>query len=98
MKIASVDSIEYNINTSQIETISDVGIMYLSYPQGEEIIHDPKVGIEGLIIGWPDPTTTNFRVNLPYLTQNELLIVSAISFFVIISLVMIFRRKNNLIG
>ncbi|MHA1217849.1 MAG: hypothetical protein ACTSSN_04445 [Candidatus Heimdallarchaeaceae archaeon] len=94
LKTATVDNIEYDINASQIENVSDVGIMYLSYPQGDEIIHDPKAGIEGLIIGWPDPTTTNFWVNLPNLSQNELLIVSAISFFVIISLVMVFRRKK----
>ena len=94
LKTATIDDIEYAINATQIETVSEKGIMYLSYPHGNEIYHDPKVGIEGLIRGWADPTGTGFWVNLPNLSQNELLIVSAISFLVIISLVMVFRRKQ----
>ena len=94
LKNATVDGIDYEVIASPLATSSEDSTLYLNYPQGNVIIHDPKVGLEGLITGWNPPNSTIFWVELPYLTQNELLIVSAVSFITIIALVMVFRRKK----
>jgi hypothetical protein len=93
LKTATVDGIELEVLATPVMTLVEDDIMFLNYPKGDEIIHDPKVGIEGLITGW-ESIISSFRVDLPLLSQNELLIVSAISFIIIVGLVMVSRRKK----
>jgi hypothetical protein len=93
LKIAKIDGVEQEVLASPIVTSSEDSIMYLNYPQGSEIIHDPKVGLQGLITGWSS-LGSRFWVELPSLSRNELLVVSAITLFALTGLVLIFRRKR----
>ncbi len=71
--------------------------MYLNYPRGNEIIHDPKIGISG-ILDLPDPTQNTgitSRIILPNLSRNELLIVSAITLATMFCLVILFKGKRG---
>ncbi|MCE7737837.1 MAG: hypothetical protein KAU62_15640 [Candidatus Heimdallarchaeota archaeon] len=93
LKTATIDGVGQEVLTSPLETDSEKNIIYLNYPKGDEIIHDPKVGIEGLITGWGS-LGSRFWVELPGLSRNELLIVSAITLFALTGLVLVFRRKR----
>ena len=67
----------------------------MNYPRGDSIIHDPKIGVEGVLekLGWILGSKPLFE--LPNLSQNELLIVSAITFVALTSLVLVFRRMSR---
>jgi hypothetical protein len=82
LKTATVDGVEQDVLASSVTANLEDSEMYLNYPQGTEIIHDPKIGIEGLITGWGGLGTVGIIV-----------IVSAVSFFAIIGLVLVIRRK-----
>ena len=68
--------------------------LYLNYPRGIEIIHDPKIGVEGIL---KEAGVLGIKPWLvfPDLDRNELLIVSAITLVGLCSLVMIFRKKRR---
>jgi hypothetical protein len=92
-----VDDVEYNVTETPFDTGSSDHIMYLNYPRGTEIIHDPKIGIAGILTGIEitDPDTPLLPwVQLLNPSQAELLIVSAISLAIVTSLVLIFRKKK----
>ena len=65
----------------------------MNYPRGTVIIHDPKIGIEG-VLKEPNPTIIGEITNLdlPVLSRNELLITSAIALLVITGLIVVFRK------
>ncbi len=92
-----VDDIEYNVTITPFVTGSEDSIMYINYPRGTEIIHDPKIGIEGILTGIDyTPTSSDLFpwIQLINPTQIELLIVSAVSFAILAGLVLVFRKTK----
>ena len=96
-EIVSVDGIEHKVKFTPLIRDSGDNFMYLNYPRGNEIIHDPKIGISG-ILDFPDPTQNTgiiSRIVLPNLSRNELLIVSAITLISLFCLVMLLQGKKK---
>ena len=93
-----VDDIAYNVTVTPFESSSEDHIMYFCYPRGTEIIHDPKIGMEGLISGIEKSEQLTVKspwVDLLNPSKTELLIVSAISLMMVTSLVLIFRKQKH---
>jgi hypothetical protein len=44
-----VDGIEKQVKLSPLSTSGEDEILYLNYPRGVNIIHDPKIGISGIL-------------------------------------------------
>jgi hypothetical protein len=91
---ATVDGVVRVVKASPIAISEDESILYLNYPRGNEIIHDPKIGISGIL---QKAGFLGLRpwIVLPDLSRIELLIVSAVAFVAMTSLVTIFRRKKR---
>ena len=93
----TVDGIVHEVKFSPLTRDSGDNFMYLNYPRGDEIIHDPKIGISGILY-FPDPTQDpdfTSGIILPNLSRNELLIVSAITLATSFCLVVLFRGKRR---
>ncbi len=92
---ANIDGVNTAIEASPVRHDDDDKWMFLNYPRGDIIVHDPKVGVEGVLetTGWL--LGSRFWVDLPSLSRNELLIVSAITLFALTGLVLVFRRKRT---
>lgn len=92
---ANIDGVNTAIESSPVRHDDDDKWIFLNYPRGDIIVHDPKVGVEGVLetTGWL--LGSRFWVELPNLSRNELLIVSAITLFALTGLVLVFRRKRT---
>lgn len=69
---ATIDESSNKILISEIMTDENAQILYINYPHGKDIYHDPKLGIENLLIPITEPF---FTTDLIILT----LIIGAIS-------------------
>jgi hypothetical protein len=49
-EFAEVDGVTYPVNASQVEDDEGNEKFYLNYPRGNLIVHDPKVGLENLLL------------------------------------------------
>ncbi len=47
--MALVDGIEKQVKLSPLSTSGEDEVLYLNYPRGVNIIHDPKMGIDGIL-------------------------------------------------
>ncbi|MBY9001026.1 MAG: hypothetical protein KGD64_08940 [Candidatus Heimdallarchaeota archaeon] len=90
----TADGTNYLVNATPVDTSGEENEMYLNYPRGSEIIHDPKIGIAGIL---QDFVTTLIEgtpwFEIPRVTQVELLIVSGAVLLVLITVVLITRKK-----
>jgi len=96
---AVIDDVVYNVTESIPEGGSEEQIMYLNYPRGAEIIHDPKIGIEGILIDIDHTIPSTILIPWVHLvnpTQTEFLIVTVISLIIVICLVLIFRQNKHI--
>ncbi|MBY9001024.1 MAG: hypothetical protein KGD64_08930 [Candidatus Heimdallarchaeota archaeon] len=84
IETAMVDGVEHAVKATPIETSEGENKMYLSYPRGTEIIHDPKVGIANII-----QTPTGL------VGSSEILIVSVAAILTITGLSVLFRKKSK---
>ncbi|MHA2254939.1 MAG: hypothetical protein ACXAAM_02600, partial [Candidatus Heimdallarchaeaceae archaeon] len=83
IETAMVDGVEQEVKVTPLEMNAEENKMYLNYPRGTEIIHDPKVGLSNIL-----------QVeNTAFLGSNDLLIVSAAAVLALTSLVLIFRKR-----
>ncbi|NPD90145.1 MAG: hypothetical protein HGN29_15650 [Asgard group archaeon] len=97
IETATIDGVEQEVKATPIDVGAEENKLYLNYPRGNEIIHDPKIGIAG-VLQITSPTGflgIRSRIELPDLSRNELLIVSAAALLTITGLVMVFRRKRR---
>lgn len=90
----TVDGVNFPVNATPLTTDEEETKLYLNYPRGNEIIHDPKIGIANILQDF----TTNLFTGTPWLelsdiTSYELLIVSAAVIGVIVVVVLITRKK-----
>ena len=53
---AEIDGVTHSVNSSIHEVSATEQEIYLNYPQGDEIIHDPKIGFENLLLSRSLPT------------------------------------------
>ncbi len=84
IETAMVDGVEQVVNATPIEFSEGENRMYLSYPRGTEIIHDPKVGISNVL-----------QLQRSAVGSNEMLIISAVAILTVTGLTVLFRKKSK---
>jgi hypothetical protein len=84
IETAMVDGVEQVVNATPIEFSEGENRMYLSYPRGTEIIHDPKVGIANIL-----------QIQTSAVGSNEILIISAVAILTVTGLTVLFRKKSK---
>ncbi|MHA2058301.1 MAG: hypothetical protein ACXACG_09300, partial [Candidatus Thorarchaeota archaeon] len=52
---AEIDGVTHLVNSSIHEVTATEQDIYLSYPQGSDIVHDPKIGFENLLLTGGNP-------------------------------------------
>ncbi len=82
IETAMVDGVEVDVKVTPLEMVLEENKMYLNYPRGTEIIHDPKIGVSNLL-----------QINTSFLGDNNLLIISAATILTLTSLVLVFRKR-----
>lgn len=83
IETAIVDGVEVPVKVTPLEMNSEENSMYLNYPRGTEIIHDPKIGVANLLaIG-----------NTSFLGINNLALIAATSILTLAGLVLVFRKR-----
>ncbi|MHA2352851.1 MAG: hypothetical protein ACXABX_07000 [Candidatus Thorarchaeota archaeon] len=78
---AEIDGVTHQVNSSIHEINAIEQEIYLNYPQGSEIIHDPKIGFENLLLvgGNPLPIAAVLADNiLPISVGLAIVIVGAV--------------------
>lgn len=85
MDSATIDGVTYPVNSSIHEVSASETEVFLSYPQGNEIIHDPKVGFENLLLA------EGFQ--LPAILADNLLPISIGAAVVIIGIALFVKRR-----
>ena len=81
---AEVDGVVQPVNSSFVKVEDDEQKLYLIYPHGSEIIHDPKVGIaNALRFAWSPPSIIDALAS-NYLVIAALVLVTSIGLLVII--------------
>jgi len=84
IETAMIDGVEHVVKATPIKTELGENKMYLNYPRGNEIIHDPKIGLANMF-----DTQTNA------VGTTELFIVTAVAVFTVTGLTLLFRRKSK---
>ena len=99
-EVAEVDEISKSVNISNLEHGASEDIFYLSYAQGQHILHDPKIGIKGLIIS-PQSINDDDDDDGDKDNQTELLIYGfepyALLSIIFISISLIIKSRHKLI-
>jgi len=91
---ATTDGVVYPVYLSEIDPLDSEQIFYLNYVAGDQIIHDPKVGIANLLIGIP--LGLGFGLFFPELSRSGFLIVTGIVALIAVSgSLFALRRKRN---
>jgi hypothetical protein len=63
-EFAEIDGVTYPVNSSIHEVTATESEIYLNYPQGSEIIHDPKIGFENLLVVGGTPIIEILSANI----------------------------------
>ena len=87
---AEIDGVTHMVYSSIHEVTATEEEIYLNYPQGDEIIHDPKIGFEDLLLV-AGSGGTNPIVDL--LTGEYLPIVAVVAAVAIIGVIAIAKRR-----
>ena len=82
IETAMVDGVEVEVKVTPLEMDLEENKMYLNYPRGTEIIHDPKIGVANLL-----------SVNTTFLGNNNMIFVAAASVLTLTGLVLVFRKR-----
>jgi hypothetical protein len=94
---AEIDGVTHMVNSSIHEVSANETEIYLNYPQGDEIIHDPKIGFESLLL--PTDTTSGTSsgtgVNpIGDLLQSEYLpLIAAVAAIAVIGVIIVVKRR-----
>ncbi len=86
-EFAEIDGVTYPVNASVHELSSTEQEIYLNYPQGSEIIHDPKIGFENLLI------VGGNSLPIPAIIADNILPISIGVAVVIIGVIAVSRRR-----
>ncbi len=79
------------VKATPLEIENEEQKLYLNYPRGQEIIHDPKIGMSNILL---DTLGISIGIALPILSRNGYLIVTAISALVIVSMIAFALRRK----
>ncbi len=92
---ATTDDVVYPVYLSEIDPLASEQIFYLNYVAGDKIVHDPKVGVANLLVGFP--LGFSFGLFFPELSRSGFLIVTAVVALIAVSgsLVALRRKKKN---
>jgi LPXTG-motif cell wall-anchored protein len=83
IETATIDGVEHEVKATPIEINEEENKLYLNYPRGTEIIHDPKIGM------------TNLLSNTGLLGTTETLLFAAAALLSIAGLILVFRRRRR---
>ena len=83
IETAMIDGVEHNVLATPLSTGSEETKVYLNYPRGTVIIHDPKLGMADLL-----PSTAG-------LGSNSMIFIAALAILTIPGLVLLFRKKDR---
>ena len=84
---AEIDGVTHAVNSSIHEVTATEQEIYLNYPQGSEIIHDPKIGFENLLLVGGNP------LPIPAILADNILPISVGLAIVIIGVVVVAKRR-----
>lgn len=84
---AEIDGTTYPVNSSIHEVTATEQEIFLNYPQGNEIIHDPKIGFENLLLVGGNP------LPIPEFLADNLVPISIGAAVVVIGLVIVMKRR-----
>ena len=84
---AEIDGVTHLVNSTIDEVTATEQDIYLSYPQGNEIIHDPKIGFENLLLSGSN------QLPLPEFLADNILPIGIGIAIVIIGVVAIVKRR-----
>lgn len=85
---AVIDGVAYQVNSSIHEVSATEQEIYLNYPQGNEIIHDPKIGFENLLIMGGNP------LPIVQILADNFLPISIGLAIVVIGVVVVTKRRS----
>ncbi len=85
---AEIDGITYPVNSSIHEVTATEQEIYLNYPQGSEIIHDPKIGFENLLLVGSSP------LPIVQIVTDNILPISVGLAIVLVGVAIIFKRRS----
>ena len=80
---AEIDGVTHSVNSSIHEASATEQEIYLNYPQGDEIIHDPKIGFENLLLAGTAPLVISEYVP----------IIAAVVAIAIIGVIVVAKRR-----
>jgi len=84
---AEIDGVTHQVNSSIHEVTPTEQEIYLSYHQGNEIIHDPKIGFENLLNTGTNPLPIEVLV-------DNILPISAGLAIVVLGLIIVAKRRS----
>ena len=92
VETALIDGVEQVVKATPLEIENEEQKLYLNYPRGQEIIHDPKIGMSNILL--ETALGISIGIALPILSRNGYLIVTAISALVIVSMIAFALRRK----
>ena len=96
-EVALVDGINQSVNASEVQSDADEEQeIYLTYAQGAKIIHDPKIGIIGIIIPPIIPSEIISNIISLFVLAKEEYLISIIVFTAIIASIALILHKRNI--
>ncbi len=91
---AEIDGVTHQVNSSIHEVTATEQEIYLNYPQGDEIIHDPKIGFENLLLVASTGTGTQTTGNIvDILADNYLPIIAGVAAIAVIGVIVVAKRR-----
>lgn len=84
---AKIDGVTHLVNSSIDEVTTTEQDIYLSYPQGNEIVHDPKIGFENLLVVGGNP------LPIPEVLVNNIIPISIGVAIIIVGAIAVTRRR-----
>lgn len=88
---AEIDGVTYMVNSSIHEVSVNETEIYLNYPQGDEIIHDPKIGFENLLLVASTSGGINPIGNL--LADNMIPIIAVVGAIALVGVILVAKRR-----
>ena len=95
-EVAQVDGVNQSVKVSDVQSDDDDQEIFLTYSRGSKIIHDPKIGITGIIIPpiIPSEIISNI-ISLFTLAKEEYLISIIVFTAIIVSIALILHKRNS---
>lgn len=91
-----VNDLVQKVNISALDISEEGTELYFSYPHGSKLLHDPKLGVAGILLSPPSPTEIIQQlVSLLQLPKEGYLFVMTLITLVVIAGILLFRKNKN---